>query len=70
MHKAARNIASEAGWRLAAILRGRRFFTTPEIIRLYKSHVLSYIESGTAGYFHAAPSVLECVDRERRRLLP
>jgi hypothetical protein len=48
MHKAARNIASEAGWRLAAIFRGRRFFTTPEIIRLYKSHVLSYIESGTA----------------------
>ena len=38
-------------------------------MRLYKAHVLSYIESGTPGYFHGSVSVLACVDRVQRRLL-
>ena len=36
---------------------------------MYKSLVVSYIESGTPGYFHAAESVLDCVDRVQRRFL-
>ena len=46
MRKAARKIATEAGWRVKAILRAKRFFSTPELVRLYKAHVRSYIESG------------------------
>ncbi len=69
MHKGARKVATDAGWRLRAILRVRRYFTTPELVRLYKSLVLSFVESGLAGYFHAATSVLECVDRVQRRFL-
>ena len=59
----------EAGWRLQAILRPRRFFLLIELVRLYKSLVLSYIESGTAAYYHAAHSVLRPVDRVQERLL-
>ena len=31
MHTAARHVATEAGWRLRALLRSRRFFTLPEL---------------------------------------
>ena len=56
MHKGVRTIAVEVGWRLSTLLRPRRYFTTPELMRLYKAHVLSFIESGVSGYFHAAAS--------------
>ena len=69
MHVGAREIAVEAGWRLRSILRARWHFTTPELFQLYKSLVLSYIESGVPGYYHAAPSVLEGIDRVQRRFL-
>ncbi len=69
MHAGAREIAIEAGWRLKSILRARRFYTTPELVNLYKSLVLSYIESGTPGYYHASTSVLACIDRVQRRFL-
>ena len=69
MRKGARKIATEAGWRLKAILRAKRFFSTPELVRLYKAHVLSFIESGTPGYFHASASNLDCIDRVQRRFL-
>ena len=69
MHTAAREIATEAGWRLQTLLRARGFFTTPELVHLYKAQVLSYIESSTPGLFHAAVSVLERIDRVQQRLL-
>ena len=69
MHDGTRKIAVEAGWRLQAILRPRRFFTTPELVRLYKALVVSYVESGTPAYYHAAPSVLDCINRVQRRFL-
>ena len=69
MHRAAREIATEAGWRLQTLLRVRRFFTTPELFRMYKAQVLSYVESGTPALYHAAPSVLDRIDRVQRRFL-
>ena len=47
MHNAARNVAVEAGWRLKTLLRTRRFHTKSELIKLYKSQILSLIESRT-----------------------
>ena len=69
MRNGARKIATEAGWRLKAILRAQRYFSTPELVRLYKAHVLPYIESGTPGFFNAAASNLECIDKIQRRFL-
>ena len=62
-------LAREAGWRLKTVLRPRRFFTERETVNLYKSQVLSYLESGTPAYAHAARSVLDQLDRVQRRLL-
>ena len=69
MHAAAREIATEAGWGLQTLLRSRGFFSTPELVHLYKAQVLSFIESSTPGIFHASVSVLERIDRVQERLL-
>ena len=69
MHEAARAIATEAGWRLQTLLKVRRFFTMPELFLMYKAQILSYVESGTPALYHAAPSVLNRIDRVQRRFL-
>ena len=62
-------LSKEAGWRLKAVWRPKRFFSKHQLLNLYKCQVLSYIESGVAGYYHAAPSILDALDRIQRRLL-
>ena len=69
MREGARKIAVEAGWRLQSILRPRRYFATPELLKLYKSLVLSFIESNTAGYYHASDLTLAVIDRVQARFL-
>ena len=69
MTTATRVIATEAGWRLQTLLKAKRFFTTPELVRFYKAQILSYVESGTPGTYHAAPSVLSCIDSVQSRFL-
>jgi len=62
MHAAVHELAVQAGWRLRAILRARAFFTIRQLVHLYRAQVLSYIESGSAAFFHAAASVLSPLD--------
>ena len=62
-------IAREAGWRLKSVLRPRRFFSEMQIVNLYKSQVLSYLESGTPAFYHASTTVLRPLDRVQERLL-
>ena len=69
MGSAISELAREAGWRLQAVLRPRRFFSRRQTMNLYKSQVMSYLESGVSGYYHAAPSLLQAIDRIQRRLL-
>ena len=69
MGSAVSALAREGGWRLRTVLRPRRFFSEKEIMNLYKAQVLSYLESGTPAYAHAARSVLDPLDRVQRRLL-
>ena len=69
MHSASSQVATEAGWRLQKLLQVRRYFSTPELFRMYKAQVLSYLESGTPAFYHAARSVLEPIDHVQRRFL-
>ena len=69
MRSAAHEIAAEAGWKVKSILRCRRFYSQREVMKLYKAQVLSFIESRTSAIHHAAPSVLDKVDRVQRRFL-
>ena len=69
MHDAAHKVSTEAGWRLKTLLRTRRHHTVKEMVTLYKSQVMAYVESRTVGLHHACPTTLLCVDRVQRRFL-
>jgi len=62
MDEAVYAFVSEAGWRLRTLLRTRRFFEVDTLVRLYKSHILSFVEGATAAIYHAAPSILKQLD--------
>ena len=66
---AAAAISREAGWRLKSLLRCRRFYSIGQLVSLYKAQILSFIESRTPTIHHAAPSVLDMIDRVQRRFL-
>ena len=69
MHEAVHTLSVEAGWRLRSLLRSHRYFDQAKMVLLYKSLVLSYIESATPAVYHAADSVLAKIDRIQDRLL-
>ena len=56
-------------WKLQGILRAKRFYSTAELVRLYKAHILSYIEYRTPGIAHAAATVLAPIDAIQARFL-
>ena len=69
MDKACRNVGREARWRLKTLLRTRRFHSIGQILWLYKSHILSYIESSTPAVYHAAACHLQKIDHVQDVLL-
>ena len=69
MKTAVQELAREAGWKVRALLRCRRCYTTSELIRLYKAQVLSYIEARTPAIHHASRTTLDHIDRVQRRFL-
>ena len=66
MHVAIEKLAQEGGWRLTALLKSRRFHSRAALVRLFKAQVLSYLESATPAIAHAAPTLLERIDRIAR----
>ena len=69
MEAASREVSQDAGWRLRTLLRCRRFFSIGQLVFLYKAQILTFIESRTSALHHAAPSVLNTVDRVQRKFL-
>ena len=69
MHDAINPCACEGGWRVRNILWSRRYFSVRELIVLYKSHVLSYIEFRTPAISHASSSALSTLDNVQHRFL-
>ena len=56
-------------WNNQTILRCQRFFGTYDLINVYKSQVLSYIEYRTPGIYHACNSHLDRLDATQTRFL-
>ena len=69
MHAAVRELAIQGGWRLKALLRTKRFFSLNQLVMLYKSQVLSYLESGSVAFFHAPATTMNPLDRIQQRFL-
>ena len=63
MVKEAEELARRCYWKLKTILRSRRYFTLPQLVQQYKSHILPYLEAATPALYHATNTVLKNVNR-------
>ena len=62
MNTASTKCAKKAAFKLKSLLRCRRFYSTVDLVMLYKSHVLSFIEYRTPALHFASSSVLNEID--------
>ena len=62
-------LLTAAGWKLRTLLRARRFYSTKQLVNLYKCHVLSFVEFSTPAIFHATATALKEVGRVQKRFL-
>ncbi len=69
MVDAVSEIVSAAGWKLRTLLRTRRFYTDSDLVVLYKSHLLSYLEYRTPAIYHSTRAVLCRLDAVQTRFL-
>ena len=69
MDDAIHKVYDSAMWKLRTVQRTTRFFTTIEMVNLYKSKVGSYIESKTAAIYHASQILLARIDSVQTNFL-
>jgi hypothetical protein len=62
-------LVADAGWKLRTLIRTRRYYNDADLIMLYKTHLLSYIEYRTAAIYHARRDVLSKLDEVQTRFL-
>ncbi len=69
MKDAVVEVAAQCRWKLQTLLRSRRFYCDADMVMMYKSHVLSYIEYKTPALYHACATVLADIDVVQRRFM-
>ena len=69
MDLAVRDVVRQASWKLTTILRTRRFHGVAQLVQVYKSKVLSFVEYRTPAVYHAAKTTLAGIDAVQRRFL-
>jgi hypothetical protein len=69
MADAVDELVSSVTWKLRTLLRTRRFYSTADMLCLYKAHVLSFIEYRTAAIYHALREALTRLDRVQEKFL-
>lgn len=62
-------IVAETRARLRILMRVRPFYSAAAIFTFSRCHVLSFIESGTPAYYHAAPTILRFIDEVQSDIL-
>lgn len=69
MEAAVRTLAGEAHWKLKTLIRSASYHTDAELVLLYKSKLLGYLEYRTAALYHATATALEPLDKVQDKLL-
>ena len=69
MDLAVRDVVSQASWKLTTIPRTRRFHGVSQLVQVYQSKVLSFVEYRTPAVYHAAKTTLAGIDAVQRRFL-
>ena len=57
MQGAVAELVVECGWKFRTLLRTRRYYTDADLVLLYKSHVLNFVDYRTAGIYHGTQAV-------------
>ena len=55
--------------KITAILRTRAYYSVPQLIMQFKTHIWGLMEFNMGGFFHAATFLLEKIDRAQSRFL-
>ena len=69
MHDCVHETVLSANWKMRMLLRTHRFYSSRDMVNLYKAHILSYIEYRTPALFHASHSTLVPLDMVQNRFL-
>ena len=69
MHDAIHEIVGEASWKMGSILRTQRYFNDAELVNLYKSKLLSYLEYRTSAIYHSCETALRPLDSFQDKFL-
>jgi hypothetical protein len=69
MTDAIADVVTEAGWKMKSLLRTKRFYNDAELVLLYKSHLLSFLEYRTPEIYHARRDGLSRLDNVQQRFL-
>ena len=69
MHTAIEQLLNKIRSKSTAILRTRAYYSTPELINQYKTHVWGLVECHCGAYFHAASGLLEKISQVQRSFL-
>ena len=62
-------LITAANWKMRTLLRTRRFYTSAEMLVLYKTNLLPYLEYRTPAIYHARRQQLDRLDNVQRRFL-
>ena len=69
MHSAIEQLLSKIRPKITAILRTRSFYSVPELVCQFKTHIWGLVEANNGGYFHASFSLLAKLDHAQTRFL-
>jgi len=63
------SLAKDARWKLKAVLRTRKYMTGTQLIDVYKSQILSFVEYRTPAIYHVCNSALQTLDAVQDSML-
>ena len=69
MHDCVDELVDGVNWEMRTLMRTARFYSDAEMVNLYKSQILSYVEYRTAAIYHTCESSIQRLDRVQERFL-
>ena len=69
MADAVSKLVSDAGWKLKTLLRTRAYYTDADLVVLYKSHLLGFLEYRMPATYHTTKAIFDRLDSVQTRFL-
>ena len=63
------DLEREARWKLKSVLRTKKYVTSIQLVDMYKSQILSFVEYRTPAIYHACASAFQTLDSVQDSLL-